>query len=466
MKKQNWWDIYPEVVPSPADRPRLLLPGPGGIVPGPAVAPQAGTPYGAFGPDHSSPGPFDPTYFSGGDREMGGLSDNYPGQAAPSDDGQSAFGGDRGGPVLDRAAAIQHAADAIQRGADPDVVHARLVQMGRRDQEPPSPFSDLIQKGRAGMMRDTALLPTQAQPALDDQFGLKPRAVAARYVQDRLGKPSQRLDPRLAPQKAGDLQKSSQGAGNPSSTTFFTYGLPTFPNNSWARPRDPAGHAFPLPNDHPLPNPSRVEGDDIVVTGPRRAVREAMQQAAQHSSELREVARLIASGEGNYESYNSGTLHNTVIHSSVNSPPGTVTGRTINEILSTDSLPPTDSRRMHVVGRYEISHPNLAGAVSEMGLTGNERLTPELQDRIFAEYLIPHTPGLADFIFRGRGSVDDAQYAASQVWASIAVPQGRRTKRNQVSNGRMTYFDNTGRANRANEDATNALRSYLMNLRR
>jgi hypothetical protein len=233
-----------------------------------------------------------------------------------------------------------------------------------------------------------------------------------------------------------------------------------------SNPPDPASRAVELPNDHPFARPSHVEGDDIVVTGPRRAVREAMIQAAQHSSELRDVGRIIGSGEGDYESYNSGTLHNRVLHHSTNSPPGTVTGRTINEILNTDSLPPTDSRRMHVVGRYQISHNNLAGAVSELGLTGNERLAPELQDRILAEYLIPHTRGLANFIYHGQGSVDDAQYAASQVWASIAVPQGRRTKLGRVSNGRMTYFDNTGPANRANLDATNALRNYLANLRR
>jgi hypothetical protein len=102
--------------------------------------------------------------------------------------------------------------------------------------------------------------------------------------------------------------------------------------------------------------------------------------------------------------------------------------------------------------------------VTALHLTGNERLTPELQDRIFAEFLIPRP--LRNFIFDGTGTVDDAQYAASQVWASIAVPQGRPTKLRHISNGRMTFFDDTGPANSANRNATSALRSYLTNLQR
>ena len=101
-----------------------------------------------------------------------------------------------------------------------------------------------------------------------------------------------------------------------------------------------------------------------------------------------------------------------------------------------------------------------------MHLTGNERLTPELQDRIFAEFLVP--PALRNFVLHGIGSVDDAQYAASRVWASIAVPRGRLTKLRRISNGdgNMTYFDDTGPANHANPSATNAFRSYLMSLQR
>jgi hypothetical protein len=459
MMPQNWWELFPEVQPSPAARPRFL-PGPGGAMPPAGMGPQGRLPNAAIDPFQGPPSAFDPSYFAG-DADLGPVKV------------QSPFAGDDGAPPMDRGAAIQQAATAIQRGADPDLVHARLIQMGQGDEEPPSPFSDLMPGSRFGTIRDSAPPPAPAQPAFDGQGGFAPRTAAPGYAQDSLGNRPQRLDPSLAPQKAGGFQKFAQpmgGAGVSGPTTLFTNGYPSFPANGPTTggnpPPNPAIRAFPLPNDHPLPNPSHVEGDDIVVTGPRRAARDTMRQIAQHSSELQEIGRYISEGEGNYESYNSGTLgrRGPVLHRSTNSPPGTVTGRTINEIISTQSLPPTDPRRMFTVGRYQMIGPTLRGAVAAMHLTGNERLTPELQDRIFAEYLVPNTPGLANFIFRGRGTADDAQYAAAKQWASIAVPQGRLTRGRQISNGRMTYFDDTGPANSANSSATNALRTYLMNL--
>jgi hypothetical protein len=385
---------------------------------------------------------------------------------------QSPIPGDEGAPPMDRGAVIQQAAAAIQRGADPDAVHARLLQMGHGDREPPSPFSDLMPGRRPGTIGDSAPPPVPAQPAFDDQGGFAPRAAATGYAQDRPGNLPRRLDPSLAPQKAGPLQKSAQPKGGArfGPTTLFTNGLPSFPPNGLRGSGNSlpnlARHAFPLPNDHPLPNPSHVEADDIVVTGPRLAAR----QAARNSGQLQEIGRLISGGEGNYESYNTGTWRvpgGHVGHSELNPPRGTVTGRTINEILSTSSLPGTDRRRLFAVGQYQITFPRLRGAVAAMGLTGNERMTPELQDRIFAEYLVPtaHNGALGRYIFEGTGTVDDAQYAAAREWASIALPQGRLTESGRRSDGTMTYYDK-GPANRANVSATNALRAYLMNLHR
>jgi muramidase (phage lysozyme) len=120
---------------------------------------------------------------------------------------------------------------------------------------------------------------------------------------------------------------------------------------------------------------------------------------------------------------------------------------------------------MFAVGRYQITHDTLMDAVRHMHLTGNERLTPELQDRIFAEFLVRRRAPLARFIFNGVGSVDDAQYAAAQEWASVAVPRHYRTKHGRLSDGSMTYYDGD-HANRASSRATRAVRSFLTNLRR
>ena len=133
---------------------------------------------------------------------------------------------------------------------------------------------------------------------------------------------------------------------------------------------------------------------------------------------------IITRGEGNYESYNTGTRGvpgNRVGHSYVNPPAGSVTNKTVNQILATVGLPGTDSRRMFATGKYQTTLPTLRAARDALGLTGNERYTPAMQERVFREFLLEKAGDgkLADFVLRGIGSVDQAQLAAAKEWASI-----------------------------------------------
>lgn len=66
---------------------------------------------------------------------------------------------------------------------------------------------------------------------------------------------------------------------------------------------------------------------------------------------------------------------------------------------------------------------------------------------------------LANFVKRGGGSIDDAQYAASQEWASIATPKGRVRLGKAVSDGSQSYYD--GPPNFANPESTKMLREVL-----
>ena len=249
------------------------------------------------------------------------------------------------------------------------------------------------------------------------QSGLDPRSYAAAYAQN----PSDALP-------ANQLGVGFNGNGySPAGTVSDIQAAQPaddFVNHMRAvvnsLPPDPADRAQPLPPEQALSGtPSRI-GDDgaIVVTGPRLADREAPRRGASRSTlsgNLERFAGALSLGEGGYESYNTGNCGipgGRVPHSFVNRPVGTVTGRTINEILRTYSLPATDPRRMFAVGRYQITHNTLMDAVRHMHLSGNERLTPELQDRIFAEFLVRRRPALAKSIFNGVGSADDAQYAA------------------------------------------------------
>ena len=328
MKKQNWWNQYPEVVPSPADG-LYKLPGPGGMVPGSGMG---------FGPDvlsgaprlgQASAGGIDPSYLAGapmlgqfpgsspvqappigypqplagdqngalsdpklavqqaaaairdgadpravrarlsqvgtdnagfdtsdlfadlvpgGPQGSGAMGPSGPAQPALFPGAQPTFGrdplwgrddldggvggvGDSDAPVPDSATAIQHAADAIRNGADPNLVHARLIQMGQGYAEPLSPFSNLTPKGGPARMGDS-FPPAQAQPLFVDQSGFARPATGSTFALDPLGRLPPRLDPRLAPQKSDSLQKAPlqmAAAASPDQTTLSTYGLPSFP---------------------------------------------------------------------------------------------------------------------------------------------------------------------------------------------------------------------------------------------
>jgi hypothetical protein len=99
-----------------------------------------------------------------------------------------------------------------------------------------------------------------------------------------------------------------------------------------------------------------------------------------------------------------------------------------------------------------------------MNLTGDEKYDPDLQERVFREYLINKAGGgaLAEFVKNGIGTADDAQYAAAKEWASIAVPGGRAIQNGRISDGAQSYYNSS--SNRAFMPSTNQLRDILLSL--
>ncbi|WP_160285495.1 EF-hand domain-containing protein [Pseudomonas knackmussii] len=179
---------------------------------------------------------------------------------------------------------------------------------------------------------------------------------------------------------------------------------------------------------------------------------------------IRKIGDIISHGEGNYESYNTGTKDvpdGRVGFSFLHPPTGTVTNKTIDEIIDTDELPGTNRNRMFATGKYQTVIATLKTAKRSMGLSGDELYDEHMQERVFSEYLFKKAGGgvLARFVEDGRGSVDDAQYAASKEWASISTPAGRSIYDGRISNGEMSYY--SGNANSGNQESTNNLRLLL-----
>jgi len=182
---------------------------------------------------------------------------------------------------------------------------------------------------------------------------------------------------------------------------------------------------------------------------------------------IKMIGNIISGGEGNYESYNTGTKNvpgGKVGHSFLNPKPGTVTGKTIDEIVATDSKSGSDSDRLFATGKYQTTISTLKSGKIKLGLTGKEKYDAQLQERFFSEYLFNKAGGgkLAAFVTKGEGTIDDAQYSASKEWASISVPKGLQIEDGSVSDGTMSYYQ--GSANSSSSDSTKKLRDALVKI--
>lgn len=324
------------------------------------------------------------------------------------------------------------------------------------DQQMPPPFvaglagapgglgSALQQLGASGGMTGSPGQLVGPQPALD-QRNPPPFVAELAGAPDGTG---------AAPQQSGSLFNSGPSGGTNAARSHSLF-----------KPGSQPRVLQPIP-----PIDSSLPGMPMQGIVPPFAVPRPARRPASNSiyDGISEILRL---GEGDFESYNTGTKgvpHGKVGFSFNHQPAGTVTGKTINQILrSAHDFSGTDRRRMFAVGRYQMIPTTLAMAKEKLGLTGDELFTPELQDRIFREVLIPKAGGgaLARFLSEGIGTVDQAQYAAAKEWASVAVPKGLRTSKKsgyRISDGTMSYYG--GAANGASMRETHSLRKFLFQI--
>lgn len=134
------------------------------------------------------------------------------------------------------------------------------------------------------------------------------------------------------------------------------------------------------------------------------------------------VDKIFNKGEGDYNSYNSGTKG--VAEGRVGySGKTNLQEMTLNEILkSASTRDGNDKKRIFAAGRYQIISPTLAATIKRMGLSGNEKFTNELQDKMF-ESIISQNPKIAGFLNGKHNSVKNAQSGLAEVWASFIDPE-------------------------------------------
>lgn len=129
---------------------------------------------------------------------------------------------------------------------------------------------------------------------------------------------------------------------------------------------------------------------------------------------------LIASGEGNYNSYNRG-----VAGDSQNAPRLNLVDMTLGEVFQMQR-----SRKVFAVGKFQIIPATMAEAIQTMKLDLNQKFTPELQHRINREFLIATKAGrdvIKSYITGATENLVGAQLALAQEFASIANPYTNRS---------------------------------------
>lgn len=200
-----------------------------------------------------------------------------------------------------------------------------------------------------------------------------------------------------------------------------------------------------------------------LAVGAAKAVQGGVKGAVKSASgSYANLGSLIAAGEGNYNSVNRGLDLKT--GKNYGSFETDLSKMTINEILDRNKLKFGDKNRMNAVGKYQIIASTMREAKKTMNLTGNEKFTKDMQERIFKEFLIPKRKGLNDYLKGGRTSIKQAQYEASKEWASIPVPKGEKTQSGKISDGTMTFYD-ANKGNKAKKGHGDKIRTELINIR-
>ncbi len=169
------------------------------------------------------------------------------------------------------------------------------------------------------------------------------------------------------------------------------------------------------------------------------------------------LGNLIGSGEGGYYSFNRGVAGDS---------PGQELNPniTVGEIMRRQQLSYTGPDQLFAVGKYQMIGPHngdppdpvgtFKRAVDALGISPNEVFTPDLQEKMFANYLITSKrPEINDYITgvtQGASGLQKAQVALAQEFASVGDP----------TNGGKSYYDNDKGGNAASirpEEAANAL---------
>ncbi len=137
------------------------------------------------------------------------------------------------------------------------------------------------------------------------------------------------------------------------------------------------------------------------------------------------LGTLISSGEGGYGSYNRGRAGDA------NGAQIDFSQMTVGEVMRRQDLAKGDPDRLFAVGKYQMIPGTFEEAVNSLGIDRNAKLTPQLQERMFADYLVDEKrPQVKAYITgetNGAAGLQGAQLALAREFASVADPRTGRS---------------------------------------
>lgn len=136
---------------------------------------------------------------------------------------------------------------------------------------------------------------------------------------------------------------------------------------------------------------------------------------------LRDLIHRGESQARGYDDYNGGTYigHDGQPHIRGSSRAIDFSSMTLGEVQARQHR-----GEIFAVGLYQIIPDTMDGAVATLGLDPNQRFTPELQDRIFSQYLVTDKrPEVRDYVTgKPHATLHAAEVAMALEWASFGDP--------------------------------------------
>ena len=144
-------------------------------------------------------------------------------------------------------------------------------------------------------------------------------------------------------------------------------------------------------------------------------VREA---APSITDQLKPLADLLATGEGNYNSVNRGYAGDT---------PGGIeymTGRDF-DFYTVGQVMQMQDWMIYAVGRYQLIPSTMRFAVNASGVNMDDKFTPEVQDRLMAALIAYKRPAILSYLQGSHNNLSHALDELAREWASVEYRGGR-----------------------------------------